>query len=217
MLKHALLATAMAFAAASAQSQVVLMTENFDNVGTLAGSGWIETNASTPGGTTDWAQGDQTVFPSQSGAPESYISANYNNAPVGGNISNWLISPTFSTALGGTISFFAKADILASYADTIAFGLSTTGASAPGSFVLGSGVTLSGDWTQYTLSFDAQGAGSVARFAINYFGAADSSNYIGIDTVTVTAVPEPATWAMMGLGLAGLAVMRRRRSSSAAI
>lgn len=29
--------------------------------------------------------------------------------------------------------------------------------------------------------------------------------------VTVTAVPEPGTWAMMGLGLAGLALVRARR------
>lgn len=214
MLKHALMATAIALSAASAQAQVVVLTENFDNVGTLAASGWLETNLSSPVGSTTWVQGDQTIFTSQAGLPEAYITANYNSAAAQGSINNWLISPTFSTELGGTISFWAKADIVESLVDQIAFGLSSTGSSAPGSFTLGSGVTLSGDWTQYTFSFDAQGAGSVARFAINYFGSADLANYIGIDTVTVTAVPEPSTWALMGLGLAGLAVVRRRAGAA---
>jgi len=214
MLKHALMVTAIALSAASAQAQVVVLTENFDNVDTLAASGWLETNLSSPAGSTTWAQGDQTIFTSQSGVPEAYITANYNSAEAQGSINNWLISPTFSTELGGTISFWAKADIVEPFFDQIAFGLSSTGSSAPGSFTLGSGITLSGDWAQYTFSFDAQGAGSVARFAINYFGSADLANYIGIDTVTVTAVPEPSTWALMGLGLAGLAVVRRRAGAA---
>jgi hypothetical protein len=50
---------------------------------------------------------------------------------------------------------------------------------------------------------------------LSYVGAADSSNYIGIDTVTVTAVPEPSTWLLMGLGLAGVAAVRRRTAVKA--
>ncbi len=34
--------------------------------------------------------------------------------------------------------------------------------------------------------------------------------YAGLDNLTVGAVPEPASWALMGLGVAGLLVARRR-------
>jgi hypothetical protein len=43
----------LAASAAAAQAQpVVLINEGFNNVATLPGSGWVQTNASTPVGTT---------------------------------------------------------------------------------------------------------------------------------------------------------------------
>ncbi|WP_288841345.1 FxDxF family PEP-CTERM protein [uncultured Deefgea sp.] len=42
-----------------------------------------------------------------------------------------------------------------------------------------------------------------------------SSNYTGNLNYTVTAVPEPATYALMGLGLIGLLTARRRRIKTA--
>jgi len=42
----------------------------------------------------------------------------------------------------------------------------------------------------------------------------NGTRFLGGDIRSVTAVPEPATLAMMSLGLAGLAVMRRRRGSA---
>jgi len=211
MFKRALIAAAISLAAISAQASDVLLTENFDDVTTLASSGWSFLNLSFPAGTTDWAQGDQSVFTSQAGAPESYISANYNNAAAGGFIFNSLISPTFSTAAAGTITFWARAAADPGYSDALNFGFL---GSSFGSFS-SQLVTLTGEWTEYTVSYAAQGAGSVGRLVLSYVGAADSSNYIGIDTVTVTAVPEPSTWLLMGLGLAGVAAVRRRTAVKA--
>lgn len=53
---------------------------------------------------------------------------------------------------------------------------------------------------------------SLAGFGIARAGAGTDSLYI--DDVTVTTVPEPSTWALLlsGLGAAGVAVWRRRRS-----
>ena len=53
----------------------------------------------------------------------------------------------------------------------------------------------------------------VGRFGFEYFGPSDSSNYLGIDTVTVTAVPEPGTYLLMGLGLAALGALRSRKAA----
>jgi len=212
MLNRALVAVAITFAAASVQADDVLLSEGFNSVATLP-SGWVQTNLSSPAGSTSWYQGDAGIFSAQAGSAESYIAANYNNAAPGGTISNWLITPTFSTENGVSISFWAKADILDPYSDHLAYGISGSGSSDTGSFALGSAVTVAGDWTKYTFNYAAQGAGSVARFAINYTGAADLSNYIGVDTLTVTAVPEPTTWMMMGLGLMTLIVAGRRTAA----
>jgi PEP-CTERM motif len=207
MLKHALMATAITFASLSAQAQVVLLSENFDDVANL--NGWLKTYESTPGGSTQWYQGDQTLFAAQAGSSESYIAANYNSAPANGQIKDWLITPVFSTELRGEVTFWAKADLIPNYADKVSFGFSN-GSSNTASFALGAVTTVAGDWTKYTVSYAAQGVGSTARFAILYSGAADQSNYVGIDTLKVTAVPEPTTWALMAIGLAGVALRGRR-------
>jgi len=67
--------------------------ENFDNVSSLSGLGWVFVNNSNPVGSTGWFQGNTAVFSSQNGAPDSYIAANFDNAAFGGNISDWLLSP----------------------------------------------------------------------------------------------------------------------------
>ena len=204
---------AMAATAAHADGPPPLLSEGFDSVAGLS-SGWTLTNASTPGGTTGWFQGDAGIFAAQAGAADSYIAANFNNAPLGGTISNWLIGPTFSTELAGTVSFWARGAADEGFADHLDFGISDSGSSAIGSFVLGSVVTVSGDWTQYSFNYSAHGAGSTARFGIHYTGLADESNYVGIDTVTVTPVPEPSTWLLFGAGLLGLVIRSRRRAAA---
>ena len=56
-------AAVVLFAAATAAHAQFVINEGFNNVATLAGSGWILSNASAPLGTTPgWFQGDQTIF-----------------------------------------------------------------------------------------------------------------------------------------------------------
>ncbi|MBY0236926.1 MAG: choice-of-anchor J domain-containing protein [Burkholderiaceae bacterium] len=213
MFKKAMTALALSAAIASAHSEV-LINEGFDNISTLASAGWILNNASTPKGVTDWFQGNNVdIFDAHAGAANSYIAGNNNNAAVGGQINNWLITPTFSNATALQLSFYAKADAFAGAADLISFGASTGGSNAA-DFSMGSVVTVpTGDWTKYTITFAAHGAGSVARFAINYAGAADTANYVGIDTLSVNAVPEPSTWLMLAAGLGGLGLLRKRKAA----
>ena len=211
-LRRAAAAVVLFAAATAAHAQVTLLSEGFNNVTTLAGSGWVLNNASTPPGSTPgWVQGDQTIFAAQVGAPQAYVAANFNNAAAGGTLNNWLISPTFSTALAGTVSFYARADIIPDFFDQLAWGFSNGGSSFA-DFSLGAPKTVGGDWTQINVDFAGHGAGATGRFAIVYTGSADLANYVGVDTFAVTAVPEPETWALMLAGLAGLGVLKRRRA-----
>lgn len=216
MLKKTLMATAITLAALSAQAQTVLLTEGFDDISTLTASGWVQTNLSSPVG-NGWFQGYQGPISAQSGPAGSYIGADFLTSTTG-SIANWLISPTFSTAVAGVVSFWANAAIDPGFSDQIAFGLNT-GSSSTSAFTLGSPITLTGGWTEYSVSFAAQGAGSVGRFAIEYLGTADTANFVGIDTFAVTTlatapVPEPSTYALMALGLAAVAVVGRRRTTA---
>lgn len=212
MFKQAIAASALALVATTATTDaqaVALLTEGFDNVAGLSMNGWVLTNQSTPIGSTNWFQGDSTIFVSQAGADSSYIAANYNNAAEGGTLNNLLLSPVFSTAQPGQVSFFARAEIFQPFSDQISYGLNTGGSVATPTTV-----TLTGGWTQYSLNFAGAGAGSTARFAIGYTGVADTSNYIGIDSVAVTAVPEPAAALLLASGITGLWLLRRRSAIS---
>jgi hypothetical protein len=210
-LRRAATAVVLFAAVTAAHAQVTLLSEGFNNVATLAGSGWVLANASTPAGSVPgWFQGDQTIFSAQAGAPQAYVAANFNNAAAGGTLANWLISPTFSTALAGSVSFYVRADIIPDFADQLAWGFSNGGSSFA-DFTLGAPKTVGGDWAQVNVSFAGHGAGATGRFAIVYTGAADLANYVGVDTFAVTAVPEPETWALLLAGIAGLGVLKRRR------
>ena len=66
------------------------------------------------------------------------------------------------------------------------------------------------DWTIFTGYF--VGTGDPMTLLFNDTTGTQNGS-IFLDAVTITAVPEPATWAMMilGFGLAGMAVRRRKR------
>jgi hypothetical protein len=68
-------------------------------------------------------------------------------------------------------------------------------------------------WSLKTVAFTATSANSVLSFA----GAGRSDSYGGyVDNIRLTAVPEPATWAMMILGFGAMgAVLRKRRRQTA--
>lgn len=63
-------------------------------------------------------------------------------------------------------------------------------------------------WTSLNVSFVAQGSQTRLQFAA--IGIADTYG-TSLDNVSVTAVPEPATLALVALGLAGCAGAARRR------
>jgi hypothetical protein len=203
------LAAVVLAAAGAAHASAPLLSEGFDSVSSLASSGWVSSNLSSPVGGTDWFQGQSTVaFAAQAGGADSYAAANYGSGVDGGTIDNWLITPTFSTASAGVVTLWLRGSPDDGYTDTVKFGFSH-GSSNATDFTTGSAIAATNGWTQYSFAFDAAGAGSVGRFGIEYTGPASSADYVGIDTLSVSAVPEPAAWLMFGLGALGLAVRRR--------
>jgi hypothetical protein len=209
MMKKALVALAFSGIALSAQAGA-LLAEGFADVGALADKGWVLKNASTPVGSTGWYQGDQSQFAALSGVPYSYAAANYNSAATGGNLDNWLITPEFSTGVNGAIvSFWLHAGVADGYSDQVAFGFGSA-SGALSSFVLAAPVTVGTDgWMRYAVKM-GEGTGN-ARFALQYTGAADFANYIGVDSLVVSAVPEPSTMLILAAGVVGLTMSRRRK------
>jgi hypothetical protein len=225
LVQGVLLMGALHVAATPARAEVLLF-QNFDDVTALAG--WTAVNNSDAGGVTGWFQGNEGVFPSHEGAPDSYIAANFLNAGAGA-ISNWLILPELSFLGGDSLSFFTRssgflpdrlevrfsagggADVGGTPASVGTFStlfLTLNPALNPGGYPT--------DWTQYTLNLAALD-GLSGRLAFRYTIDSNLVNgdYIGIDSVTVNRVPEPGTLALVGLGLAGLIARRRRQATSA--
>lgn len=203
-----LLASAMGAAHAG-----VLLEEGFDNIDNLSPQGWVFSNGSVPpGAVSGWYQGFQEAFPAQSGAANAYAASNFNAAQPGGVLDNWLLTPEFSLATTVTVTFWLRSELAPGFSDQVRFGFTEGGATLD-DYLLATSVTApTGGWTQYTLTLGSQGSGATGRFAFQHFGEADSANYVGLDTLTITAVPEPSSAMILGLGLAGFAAARRRRA-----
>jgi hypothetical protein len=210
MMKKALAAMALAGIAMSAQAGIAVQ-EGFNDVYGLQAKGWVFTNLSTPGGyPATWYQGDQQILTAQSGAPQSFAAASFLNSVPGGALDNWLITPDFYAVNDVQVSFWLNSYSYPNTSDQVRFGYST-GSSDVSNFIMSAPVTVGTDgWTEYTYTINGLGAGGRARFAIDYIGADDTANYVGLDSLTVN-VPEPASIALVASGLLGLGAMRRRK------
>lgn len=153
---------------------------------------------------TGWLQSGDNTFTSvssQAPVPQSgTFGASFGPSPIGG------ISQALATVAGTTyiLDFWLQAET------------DPLGGFAPNSFqATWNGATVSSllnspafNYKHLTFNVVATSASSTLAFAFR-----DDPAFWDLDNVSVTAVPEPETWALIGLGLAVLAARRRRGSA----
>jgi hypothetical protein len=198
------IAAALLASAAGAQ----LLDEGFESVAGLEAAGWHLENKSEPIGTTDWFQGNSSVFPAFDGSTSSYLGANFDNVAGPGTISNWAITPVLPLLPGDSITFYTRTVTAPAFPDRLELWLSVSGASTdtgegPGglgafsTFLLSINPTLTTvgyptSWFQFEGTVPALPGPRMGRFGFSYYvtdagdGAANG-DYIGIDRVVYSS------------------------------
>jgi opacity protein-like surface antigen len=208
-----LLASVCAFCAvAPAQAAVNLLVNGDFESGVVGGaaSGW---NATT--GTTSqiFVINGGAYIPccGASGTPAAL--ANLFATFGAGNVSNAgaVLGQTFATTIGATYNLSFDYGVMGGSGQTLSYSVAST--SGPtylaGSLFRSADNNLNTTFASNTFSFVATDTTSVVRFNVD---AATISVDGILDNVSVSAaVPEPATWAMMLVGFAGLGFLRSRR------
>ena len=117
------------------------------------------------------------------------------------------ISQTFATNAGSryNISFAYSHNLFTPSVTSASAALSVAGLLDTISHSTGTTANL--DWRNYLGTFTATGSSTTLSF-VNLTGGANEGVFL--DAVSVQAVPEPATWAMMLLGFGGIGFAMRR-------
>ena len=197
--------------AGAARSQTIL-TEDFDDVTALAGSGWVFQNNSNPMGFVSWGQGVTIANYSaaHSGDSTSYAEASLDAVEDQGTISDWMITPAMTLENGDSIVFWTVSLASNSYPDRLQVRISPNGGSNPqlSEFAVGDFTNLvleinpaldttsypsldaGQTWTRYGAVVAGLSAPTTCRVAFRYWVTdggflGNNSSVIGIDDLEV--------------------------------
>lgn len=198
---------------ATAQADVV-STFNFE--GGVPG-GWQTRNFGV--GSDSWHAGNLIGVSAQSGTTFSYLDVTA--APfLGGAVDAWLITQPFTFNNTSSVSFYTEGGT-AGFADRVRVYLSPAfdmngGVSQAPLLSINEALAPAGypsTWTQYTINFSNLSGLTYGNIGFRYTipDNAIAGDFVALDTVVIRAAPEPATSAMMALGVGALALGLRRR------
>ena len=215
----ALITIPLLLAAPSARAQGLV--EDFDDVSALVGKGFtfLNNSAAPPAEGGEWVQGNPLVFESFTGAPNSYIEADFTSVDNAepGTISNWMLTPTLMLTNGESLSFYTRT-ATGAFPDRLEVRLSQNGDSADvGATAESVGDFTSAlltinpdllpapdpngyptDWTRFDIALSGlPDAGATGRIGFRYFvtdagAAGNNSDYIGIDSLRIGSVATAA-------------------------
>ncbi len=224
-------AAGLAFTAATSFGQVTtLVSPTVDNGGFNSGFAAGATNqinfpvAASPTGTVPYwgstlagGDADSGVAPGPGNTTEEGTAGAY--LKYGEGTFNLVTTRTIKTGDVYTLTFYAQ-DTGGSTGPVIASLFSETPANAAaGSYTpIATLATQSypllaqtgqNNFTQFTLTYTALAANAGSDIGINITNGS-TITYDGVDNVVLTVVPEPSTYALLALGVAGLLFVRRR-------
>ena len=214
ILNIAALATLLSAGAASAATELVVNGSFESN---SIGSSWAAVSSVT--GWTSSASGN-SAFEIQKGSTQGGVSG---FMPTAANGVQYLeLNTDRLTSISQTISTSAGSNYLLSFAysgrpDTAGNASSLMNVYWGNTLLTASPLvgTTTPTWQTFSQSVSALGASTVLRFeSVGPASASSYGSYLDNVSLSVSAVPEPQTWAMMllGLGLMGFIARRKRQA-----
>ena len=193
--------------ATCANAGIVVFQDNFDTTTTQALNQGVFANWTVSSGTVD-VIGDGGSFDYFPGVQGNYVDLNGSSgAPGAITTIQSFAAGTYSVSfdLAGSQGGSGNVDPLFPHTTQIEFSIGGVTQTLP--------LNPTSPFTTYTFLFTTTGAGQ-----LTFRDLPGGNNNVGniLDNVTVTAVPEPSTWAMMILGFMGVGFMAYRRSNNSA-
>lgn len=194
-------------AGASAANAGIVFSDNFNGTTTQALNQFTFANWTVTSGTVD-VIGDGGPFAYFSVGHGNYVDLNGSSGAPGQLTTNIIFAAgTYSVSfeLAGSQGGSGNVDPF-SHTTEIAFSI--------GGVTQSLTLNPTVPFTPYTFLFTTTGAGK-----LSFTDLSGGNNNVGnlLDNVTVSAVPEPSTWAMMILGFMGVGFMAYRRKSGSAL